>query len=582
MNRTFGFLAIGLLALSLLASCKKENGSENNAPKDGFVALMEQTDKAGNNNRTHINPSEWNSGEQPNVLWTADDLIRVQNAKGTTLPYQLTEGETKTHGIFYTGEPHDGFLESSPFNAIYPASNVAGVANTISGNTATFNLPATQTYKANSFAEGSIPMVAHSTTQTLSFKNVLGCICFPLAGANRTVTKIVLTSKTGSEKLWGVFTADCTSNDPIPSYKSDGGGGNSITLDCSANGGVTLSSTPTYFCISVPPGTMQSGFTVKIYNGESIIYQQRTISAMPENLIQRSRIRLIKSMDISMGFSVEEGRHVLFAPGNLQWSAKNGGTTPTTHAVADGGTAAGTWRFAENQWDIIGSDNANISQTYEGWIDIFGWATSGYNEKNPYMTSKHNSDYGDGSNDIAGTYYDWGVYNDIYNPSTESTDPYGTWRLLTADEWKYVIEQRSTKSGKRFAKANVHGINGLLLVPDNWNTATYTLNNYDVHTAAFNSNVISDTDVWETLENAGCVFLPAAGYREEKNTDYSIYPMQVNEYGYYWSSTPAYVYDQGSTHSIRYHFFNEGTSNSQSNYYGNRYRGESVRLAKDI
>ena len=81
------------------------------------------------------------------------------------------------------------------------------------------------------------------------------------------------------------------------------------------------------------------------------------------------------------GFSVSRGMTVYFSPGNLQWSATG------THAISGGGTASGTWRFAEHQWDIIGEDNQNISSSYRGWIDLFGWGTSGYNSKYPYMTS---------------------------------------------------------------------------------------------------------------------------------------------------------------------------------------------------
>jgi hypothetical protein len=60
-------------------------------------------------------------------------------------------------------------------------------------------------------------------------------------------------------------------------------------------------------------------------------------------------------------FSVSEGKQVLFSKGNLQYQA----TTKT-------------WRFAEHQYDVIGKDNEKISETYSGWIDLFGWATSGY------------------------------------------------------------------------------------------------------------------------------------------------------------------------------------------------------------
>ena len=593
-------IMIGLVATSLLASCKKENTSGNNASKDDFVAIIEQTDGANNGGRSHINPENWDNNTNWSVLWTANDLIKIRNAEGTILNYQLTQGENTTRGTFYTGELHEGFLESSNYSAIYPAFNEADVANTINGTTATFTLPATQTYKANSFAEKSMPMVAYSTSQTLNFKNVLGGICFPMVGTGFNVTKIVLTSNKSDEKLWGVFNADCTSNEPIPSYTRDGD--NSITLDCSANGGVNLTTTPTYFCIIVPPGTLQEGFTLKAYNGESIIYKKSTTSAMPENLIQRSRIsRVDINLKVSIDITVGPDKKVVIAPGNLQWSA-NG-----THNVATGGTAAGTWRFAPHQWEIIGADNANISETNIGWIDLLSWATSGWHDDDPYnlyyqpwshttiidIVNEQYNCYGYGPSinmndpDLVGTsrYYDWGQYNDIYNPTTESTDPYGTWRLFTEAEWDYMIDNRSTESGIRFAKAIVHSVPGLLLVPDSWIPENYALNSYNEPTASFNSNVISDAD-WVILENAGCTFLPAAGYRDCHRNEgvLNVDILQVNEFGYYWSSThyPPTQYHEEARLALRHYFSNDNMSNNDGNYMGNRYRGESVRLVREV
>jgi len=126
-------IMIGLVATSLLASCKKENTSGNNASKDDFVAIIEQTDGANNGGRSHINPENWDNNTNWSVLWTANDLITIRNAEGTILNYQLTQGENTTRGTFYTGELHEGFLESSNYSAIYPAFNEADVANTISG-----------------------------------------------------------------------------------------------------------------------------------------------------------------------------------------------------------------------------------------------------------------------------------------------------------------------------------------------------------------------------------------------------------------------------------------------------------------
>ena len=61
-------------------------------------------------------------------------------------------------------------------------------------------------------------------------------------------------------------------------------------------------------------------------------------------------------------FSVSSTKKVMFSKGNLQYQAN-----------------PGTWRFAENQYDVIGADNGNIASDYTGWIDLFGWGTWGSN-----------------------------------------------------------------------------------------------------------------------------------------------------------------------------------------------------------
>ncbi len=230
-------------------------------------------------------------------------------------------------------------------------------------------------------------------------------------------------------------------------------------------------------------------------------------------------------------FSVSADSRVLFSHGNLQWSATGGGSTPSTHIIASGGIAAGTWRFAPNQWDVIGVANINISDSYSGWIDLFGWATSGYNNKYPYLTSATYSDYGNNDASISNTNYDWGVYNSIYDPYTGITYSAGTWRTLTNSEWHYVLNTRNTPSGIRYAKAKVNGVPGLIIVPDNWNSSIYSFNNPNSASADYLSNVIT-ADQWTVIEGAKCVFIPAAGYR---NCNCEFFDVGIS--GSYWTST---------------------------------------------
>ena len=240
-------------------------------------------------------------------------------------------------------------------------------------------------------------------------------------------------------------------------------------------------------------------------------------------------------------FSVASGRKVQFSKGNLQYQA-----------------STKTWRFAEHQWDVIGEANKNISSSYSGWIDLFGWGTSGYNGKNPWMTSTTSTDYGNGERDIAGTNYDWGVNNTISNGGGKS------WRTLTKDEWVYVFNTRNTSSGIRYAKATVNGVNGVILLPDNWSSVNYSLSNTNKSDASFSSNHISQSDWTSKLEANGAVFLPAAGYRYGTDVYF------VGSHGYYWSASY-----YGSSDACFVYFRD---SSLLAGDWDNRFRGQGVRL----
>jgi len=212
-------------------------------------------------------------------------------------------------------------------------------------------------------------------------------------------------------------------------------------------------------------------------------------------------------------FSVSDTQKVRFSKGNLQYQA-----------------STDTWRFAENQYDIIGLTNDSASATYSGWIDLFGWGTSGWKSKAkaylPWDNSTEPDDYYPGNkmkNDLTGDYEkaDWGIYNSISNGGKAQ----GIWRTLTVDEQKYLFNQRDNASGLR-CKATVVGNIGLLLMPDNWQDPGIPLN----REGGPWDNVL-DTTQWEMLEQTGVVFLPAAGVKINKETD------DVNLNCRYWTST---------------------------------------------
>ena len=257
-------------------------------------------------------------------------------------------------------------------------------------------------------------------------------------------------------------------------------------------------------------------------------------------------------------FSVSATQTVYFSQGNLQY------TTTGTHFVAGGGTATGTWRFAEHQFDFIGADNKNVAQTYGGWIDLFGWGTSGYNDKYPYMTSETSTDYGNGDTNISGTNYDWGVYNAISNGGGSS------WRTLTNDEMVYLISTRKDGSGNLlYGEGKVGSCTpGLIILPDDWSWSG-DVASFEANWTPGESdwlNVYSYSE-WSRMEAAGAVFLPAAGLRDGIWTD------GVGSIGCYWLSS---CYDSRNAY-----YFSFRSDRVDTIYSMNRFLGHSVRLVTE-
>ena len=485
--------------------------------------------------------------------------------------------------------------------AVYP-TDLAGAASgssipaNFTASTLTVNFPTTQTYNSSANAlSGNTLMAGYTSVPAGEDKIVfqmrnLGAVLklhltADASAANKRASRIEFSTTNGA--LAGDFTVDNNTTNPTVTPAAGATQTLTVNLTDGTNNYIDLSSGADIYVI-LPPMASKN-LTMKVFNTENG-KSTKTVSSttLARNNIYTNTVNDLCFCECGGGdpyFSVSATQQVVFAPGNLQWSATNGGTTATTHAVAGGGTAAGTWRFASNQWDYIGNvtqgtiygvggnsgtkcENSQISSSYQGWIDLFGWGTSGYNNKYPYMTSTTNVDYGNGNHHISGTNYDWGVYNAIDNPKTNTTDAAGTWRTPTQDEWGYIISTRTTCSGVRYAKATVNNVPGLIIVPDNWDVNTYALNGTNTAGAAYTVNTISSADWTNIFEPAGCAFLPAAGYRNGS----SVY--HVGADGNYWLAK--------YSNSLNAYYLNFNSGNVTPGIGSDRYRGRAVRLVKDI
>ena len=257
------------------------------------------------------------------------------------------------------------------------------------------------------------------------------------------------------------------------------------------------------------------------------------------------------------------GGKVNFSMGSLQYQANSTGATEAPYM--------GVWRFAGHQYDNIGASNANISESYTGWIDLFGWGTSGYahrtSDYQPWSHTQTNATF-IAYNSLTKNLYDedgkadWG-YNAISNGgNTENSG----WRTPKNDEWGYLFNTRTTTSGIRYAKATVNGVTGVILLPDDWDASYYALASTNTANATWSSNVITLSDWGSKLEAHGAVFLPTSGNRDGNNAPTSGF---VN----IWSSDND---DSDNAHCV---FIPEASCNPTDHAY--RYAGLIVRLVKN-
>ena len=236
--------------------------------------------------------------------------------------------------------------------------------------------------------------------------------------------------------------------------------------------------------------------------------------------------------------SISATKQVTFSPGNLQYHPANN-----------------IWRFAEKQTDYIGDANGNISSTYDGWIDLFGWSTA----ENPTNISNDDADY-------PYSFIDWGI-NKI------GSDAPNTWRTLTYDEWNYLLNTRRNASSLK-GVAQVDGVNGLIFLPDNWSCpkdVTFKSGFHSENGEMYYSEYQTFTaNQWIKLEQSGAVFLPAAGDRKGE----SMYEFLVQYSGDYYSSSIWL----GTSYVIHLIFY------SHKAYFSafERAYGFSVRLVKDL
>lgn len=504
MKRTLASLLslMALTGITMLSSCSKEDvgdGTQFRATMEGCAARDGKTALSG-----------------MSLNWVSGDQVAIYGTAGCGI-YTATPQSPATVALFdnVSGTTGDG-----PFRAFYPS--------TLTTDGVSITLPAAQTYVENSINE--FPMYAESATNQLAFKNLCGVLKLHLTKSNTNISSI---SVTANAEICGDYTVSYVNGVPYLGYT--GNGSKTVTMACATaqaidNGRDFYIALPATFDTlkSIELNTDDGRYCVKTVKNNVCINVQR--STVTEIAFGENDMEFILPEGTLPGlFSVSATQQVRFSQGNLQYQA-----------------STDTWRFAENQYDYVGSANSNISPTYSGWIDLFGWGTG----NNPTLASTNLSDYS--------TFVDWGV-NAISNGGNVANSG---WRTLSNSEWSYILSSRENASDK-IASGSVGGVQGLILLPDSWTLPSGCTFNAGTHGWSNNSYTLAQ---WVVMESAGAVFLPAADGRSGMSVDGG------NVNGNYWSSSP---YNEIYAHGLYFYVIAAFTD------YGARNYGHSVRMVRD-
>lgn len=593
----YNILFISISTLAALVSCTREELQETDSAIRFSVTATAGQAGLPPTRTSYGDLAASVSGLTKTILWAEGDRVSlwspdavVMQSGAVTHPaasYSVGEqgvspvtgstplqwGTADTH-VFYgkypdptwaSAAPHanDAFAAQDPASASFQCWLPSTVTITPSAGTNAYSEDMAYCYMT---AYASVP---RNAAVDMVFKQAVSAfhITVPYDLSEHPISKLELSS--ASHRLNGAFTVDIAATSTFNVSEDDlTDADRKVSLEFSSP--LELSPSPTLEVTLFTCPVEMNDLTLSLTTSTGMILKMPFLTAAGDSLSFPAG----KYFDIFCKgaggsgmnvFTVDSlGLKVIFSPGNLQYTK-----------------STDQWSFMEPQYSTVEADGQDVGDNYanQDVVSLFGWGTSGYHEKYPYMTSTEYDDYGPAFDYNTWTWndsfdrpeWDWGQYNTISNGDGYS------WRTLGIKEYLYVINKRKIGDSDQSlcALAQVAGVPGLVLFPDNYKfreSESYRFYRsvwdeywgyWDSDPGTFSDNII-DAGTWMLMEFFGCVFLPAAGQRW--GTSVSMEDSDSQPFGVYWSST----YDEG----IYIPSF------ERSNW--ERQNGRSVRLVRNV
>lgn len=296
------YILLFALAAFAFASCSKDDQTPEEKVSLKKYILPDIIYAGTETNTQTGTKTYW--GNNLKVLWNANDLISVFGYNPTNVKYRFLGADGDASGEFeIMGEKNDQELFNAIW-AVYPYSSDITINS--SGTEISLNLPADQTYRANSFGPGANTMVAVREPILLGdedsdyeFKNACGYLRLKLYGEGVSVNSITLEGKNG-EKIAGAATI-AQAIGGLPTVTMGNGATTKIKINCPTP--VTLGSSAedaTEFNFVIPPVTFTNGFKITI-DGTSGGKRGRKVKSTSANIqIERNVRRNMAALSVAL------------------------------------------------------------------------------------------------------------------------------------------------------------------------------------------------------------------------------------------------------------------------------------------
>lgn len=538
------FLSAAALLLLAVGGCRREMELEMLGDRTETLAVQLEGDTRSAVNTT-TGKMSWTSGDQIALLTsqtTRNCLVDISTSK-VAVPLEV-------------GETRQGY-------AVYPASAVS----TLTASSVAVTYPASYDIRDNLDSEQvPIPMVAvnSSGSKTLIFKHVGGI--FKITVTVPAGTCVVRVTLFGDHIVGNAVVTNPGAADATTTITT---GSNEVAFTVHSSG---LASEETITLnLPVPCGTY-TGIELRVYNSSSAeiaTYIDNTSRTIAHSHGIKFALETVDPVNLTSGaFSVSDTKSVYLAPGNLM--AKIGSYSSRT-------ATASVWKFGK-PWEFIGAGSTNGNYLFGignascvgKWVDYYSFQGASCSTSYRFHgLLSQMSDYSSYHGNVEGE----SQYDGCWNGLPIANGGGYNWRPLTWPEWVYLFNTRTVSNtlstDARFTLATIGGTHkGMILFPDNYthpNGTGFVAGSYNTYS---NYTATVSLEGWDLMEAAGCVFLPAAGWRRDQ------YDYQTGVVGCYFTGTG------GDEYGARDLYFDAGTVTPSD--ASHRYRGMTVRLARDV